>query len=101
MAGKQGGKREGAGRKKTKSALPGGAAFADRVLARIKELKLKDMKTAEDLALRFLGSNDERIVKEVCMGLLFWKYGKPVQPISHPEGVPTQQVNVTIRRIGA
>lgn len=78
------------GRPATKSLLPGGAAFADRVLARIPELvdneKKQLYKDAEDFALHLLEASDIRVQKEMFLALIYQKFGKPVQPISSGDG---------------
>lgn len=99
-----GGGRAGAGRKATKSALPGGAAFASAVLARLRDHDIPGMgriKDAEEYALKLLAANDIRVQKETFLALLYWMYGKPVQPVDHnPDNKPVR-IGVTIRRIGA
>jgi hypothetical protein len=88
----RGGRREGAGRKKNEpdvQDLAFGKGFATRVLARIKELKLHEIKadgkpgteikSAEDYALDLLRGRDAAS-REFFKLLLAYQLGKPVQP---------------------
>jgi hypothetical protein len=87
MAGR-GGKRANAGRKKNSPDIDDvkiGKGFATRVLARIKELKLKDatlgtIKSAEDYALSLLSPQDAE-AKSFFKLLMAYQLGKPVQPV--------------------
>jgi hypothetical protein len=61
-----------------------GKGFATRVFARIKELNLKaangkEIKSAEDMALNLLVTQDAG-AKAFFKDLLLWQLGKPVQP---------------------
>jgi hypothetical protein len=102
--GQQGGRRPGAGRKKTKVNLPPGVA--GHVLGRIGELKLKApdgsvIKDQEDYALSLLASKDERIRKEFFVELLHQEYGRPMQKTDEIKFDPNAPLVVQIRHIGA
>lgn len=97
---KRGGKRANAGRPKTKSALPGGSAFAERVLRRIPECNLKGIKSAEDYALSLLSAADVRVRKETFLALLYQQFGKPPMAIEHRGNQPVG-INVTVRTVGS
>lgn len=55
-----------------------GTGFATRVLGRIKELKLKDIESAEDYALDILRKRDME-ARSFFRYMLDRQYGKPVQ----------------------
>jgi hypothetical protein len=95
----RGGKRAGAGRPKTNHAVP--KAFAERVLGRIGELKIRGIKNAEDYVLQLLKSKDERIRKEVFVNLTDRAFGKAPQA-DKPELIETgtDGFKVTVEYIG-
>jgi hypothetical protein len=100
----RGGRRPGAGRKKTKVVLPPG--IAGQVLARIGELKLKApsgwiIKNAADYALSLLESKDERIRKESFIEFCHQEYGRPMQKTDEIKFDPNAPLVVQIRHIGA
>jgi hypothetical protein len=84
----RGGKRPNAGRRRNKPEAEDGKltkGFASRVLARIRELDLKDdnghvIKNAEDYALQILRAGDAE-ARAFFRNLLDRQYGKPAQAV--------------------
>jgi|SRR5579884_103100 len=105
MAGR-GGPRKGAGRPKTKIAKEvKDTGFAARVLARIGELGLPNIQSAEDYALDLLRSRDERVRKETFQDLMNRTYGRAPIGVSVGKGGEDSEgdggVRVTVEFIGA
>lgn len=104
MAGR-GGARKGAGRPKTRVAKAvKDTGFAGRVLARIGELGLPNIESAEDYALDLLRSRDERVRKETFMDLMNREYGRAPIGVSVGKGGDPDGdggVRVTVEFIGA
>lgn len=98
----RGGHRTGAGRPKTKIAKgTKDTGFAERVLKRIGELKLADIKNAEDYALQLLATADNRIRKEVFHDLLNRVYGRAPIGVEHTGEIDhTGEVKVTVEFLG-
>jgi hypothetical protein len=87
--GKNGGKRPGAGRKKG-----GQNRTTAEIKALIDEIFLKI--DPVEKAIKLLQFGSDKTQATILLRLLEYRYGKPVQPITGPEGVPIDVMH-TIR----